>query len=110
MKPRALIDAGDFVLPPSVSVVELRGQVIDADGKPRAGASVYLKLPTEYLWTPSFPTQTDQEGRFVVSAIQGQRYALYAFDVPVWMTQESERITITAAPDLPPVTLQMRLR
>lgn len=110
MKPTAQIDAGDFILPPSVSVVEVRGQVIGADGRPRAGASVYLKLPTEYLWTPSFPTQTDQDGGFVVSAIQGQRYVLYAFDLPVGMTQESERINITAAPDLPPVTLQMRLR
>jgi hypothetical protein len=110
MKPTALIDAGDFVLPPSVSVVEVRGQVIGADGRPRDGASVYLKLPTETAWTPSFPLQTDQDGRFVVSAIQGQRYVLYAFDAPVGMTQESERVNIIAVPDLQPVTLQMRAR
>lgn len=110
MTPSARIDTADFVLPQSVRLVSVPGEVVDADGRPRGGASVYLKLPTETFWTPSSPLQTDSQGRFRFSAVEGQRYVLYALDTPVGTQLYSERIEIVATADRKPVTLQLRVR
>jgi hypothetical protein len=109
LTPGARIDAGDLVLPSSIRLVDVRGQVVDADGRPRAGVSVYLKRPTE-AWTPAYPLQTDSEGRFTFSAIDGQRYMLVAAESPSVGSPHSESISITAAAGFQPVTLRFRER
>jgi hypothetical protein len=107
LTPSARVDAGDLVLPPSIRLVDVRGQVVDADGRPRAGVSVYLKRPTE-AWTPAYPLQADNEGRFVFSAVDGQRYMLVAAESPSVGSPHSESVTVTAAEGLSPVTLRFR--
>ena len=110
MTPSARIDLPDFVLPQSVRLVKIAGQVVDADGRPRAGASVYLKHPNETAWVPSIPLQTDSDGRFAFSAVEGQRYVLHAAGAPVVGSEGSEWINVTATAGVPPVALVLRAR
>ena len=54
--------------------VEITGKVTDKDGKPLAGADVFLK-------STNFSTQTNREGKYLLTAIPHGQYTLAAFSM-----------------------------
>jgi protocatechuate 3,4-dioxygenase beta subunit len=71
------VRAGDFVLPADVHHIPMAGIVLDSDGSPVEGARVYLKGSQEdYILTE--PSITDATGRFIVAALTGRGYVVFA--------------------------------
>jgi RNA polymerase sigma factor (sigma-70 family) len=50
----------------------VRGHVLDPDGKPVAGAGVYVRHDAEMQWLPIDPTAARQKGRVAVTDADGQ--------------------------------------
>jgi hypothetical protein len=71
------VELKDFTLPSSVAYVAVSGIVIGSDGSPATGARVYLKgADAEFI--VSEPAITDASGRFVLAALAGRSYRLFA--------------------------------
>ncbi len=70
---RSEVRAIDFQLPPKLARRPVTGVVRWPDGRPAAGASVYLSDPD--TWGDG--TDTDEAGRFRLEGYEGQRYELY---------------------------------
>lgn len=72
------ITLGDFQLPRELVYVAVSGVVTDAGGAPAATARVYLKGPAEADYILSEPAVTDASGRFVIAAVAGRGYRIFA--------------------------------
>jgi hypothetical protein len=68
----------DFQLPRELAYVPVSGVVTDAGGVPAANARVYLKGPAEADYILSEPAVTDAGGRFVIAAVAGRGYRIFA--------------------------------
>jgi 5-hydroxyisourate hydrolase-like protein (transthyretin family) len=104
----------DFVLPPDVTYVTLAGVVVDAGGTPAAYAKVYLKGLEDSGFILSEPAVTDASGRFMLAAISGRTYRLFAerarTDTGVTRVDSSDQVPLTATSGAPPLTLTLRRR
>jgi hypothetical protein len=104
----------DFVLPRSVPYTPIEGIVLEPDGSPASGARVYLKGPSESDYILSEPAITDQGGRFVLAALEGQSYRLFAErarnEGRAYRVDSSEQVPFAAAPTLPPFKLLLQRR
>jgi hypothetical protein len=104
----------DLILPRSVGYTTLEGIVLEPDGSPAIGARVYLKGPSESDYILSEPAITDQGGRFVLAALDGQSYRLFAErarnEGRTYRVDSSEQVTFAAGPDLPPFKLLLQRR
>jgi len=72
------VTVDDLVVPMTVGLVTLRGTVVGVDGRPVAGARVYVAVPAEegagrHLGRPA---STGHDGRFVVTVGDEARYRL----------------------------------
>jgi hypothetical protein len=108
------VELRDFVLPRDLAYTSVSGIVLDSGGAPAADARVYLKGQADADYILSEPVVTDASGRFVLAAIAGRGYRLFAerlrkesgrvrFD-------SSEQISFTAAPSAAPFKLLLRPR
>ena len=68
----------DLVVPMTVGLVTLRGTVLGVDGRPVAGARVYVEVPTEEGAgrLVGKPAPTGPDGRFAVTVGDEDRYRL----------------------------------
>ena len=104
----------DFVLPRDVTYVTVTGVVVDAGGTPAAYAKVYLKGLEDSGFILSEPAVTDASGRFMLAAISGRTYRLFAerarTDTGVTRVDSSDQLPLTAAGGAPPLKLTLRRR
>ena len=70
--------APDFVVPERIKLAEIRGVVFDANGTPAAGAQVSMWVDADGALDGSVSVQTDETGRFTMTAIAGRKYRLVA--------------------------------
>jgi hypothetical protein len=90
------IHLGDFVLQDRYPTVSISGVVVTGDGKPVAGAYVYLDK-VGGAWDAAQSLQTDASGGFVHQAFEGETYALRAnADSLTGGTLDSDRVEVTA--------------
>jgi hypothetical protein len=108
------VELPDFVLPSHVAYTTVEGIVLGPDGGPVTGARVYLKGPSDSDYILGTPALTDGNGRFILAAINGQSYRLFAERVsgegPTYRFDSSEQIPFDAKPGLAPVKLVLRRR
>jgi len=103
----------DLVVPATVVYAQITGIVLAPNGALSPGARVYLKGPSAADYILTEPAIADDQGRFVVSVLSGREYRIFAE-----RTQRSDRvriessdpIAVTAAANLPPLTLALRRR
>jgi hypothetical protein len=104
----------DFQLPRELTYVALSGVVLDAGGSPAANARVYLKGPAEADYILSEPAITDSSGRFVLAAVPGRSYKIFAErprgEGPGAATDSSELVAFTADAAATPFRLLLRQR
>ena len=73
------IELNELVLPPRLIERTLNGIAVDSDGKPVAGAVVWLK-ETQYADSDMpYRRETDSEGRFSYPVYEGFKYTLNAY-------------------------------
>ena len=73
------IDLSELILPPRFAERTLNGIVVDAEGRPVKGATVWLK-ESEYSDNDMpYRTASDGEGRFSFKVYQGIKYRLNAY-------------------------------
>jgi hypothetical protein len=104
----------DFRMPPALVFIAVSGTVLGADGAPAANARVYLKGQAETDFILSEPAVTDATGRFLLAALEGRSYRLFAErprqDAPNAAIDSSEQVSFTAASSPPPFKLSLRRR
>jgi len=104
----------DLVVPAAIAYAQITGIVLAPSGALSPGARVYLKGPgaADYILTE--PAIADDQGRFVVSVLSGREYRIFAEHTErsdrVPRLESSDQISVTAAADMPPVTLTLRRR
>jgi hypothetical protein len=105
---------GDVRLPPSMAYVRVSGSVFGPDGEPAPGTRVYLKGADEGGFILSEPATTDGTGRFILAAMPGERYQVFAersgSETGRRWTESSDPMAITATEGLAPVRLDLRRR
>ena len=73
------LELDELVLPPRFIERTLNGVVVDAEGKPVAGAAVWLKERQYEDRDMPYRRDTDSEGRFSYPVYEGIKYELNAF-------------------------------
>jgi 5-hydroxyisourate hydrolase-like protein (transthyretin family) len=73
------IELDELVLPPRFIERTLNGLVLDSDGKPVAGAIVWLKESQYNDRDMPYRRETDSEGRFSYPVYEGIKYTLNAY-------------------------------
>jgi hypothetical protein len=73
---RVVVD--DLELPASVTLARLTGAVRLPDGRPAAGAKVYLRADSAQFDSFIEPATVDAEGRFSIAVPAGKRHRLFA--------------------------------
>jgi len=73
------IELDELVLPPRFIERTLNGLVVDSDGKPVAGAIVWLKESQYNDGDMPYRRETDSEGRFSYPVYEGIKYTLNAY-------------------------------
>jgi hypothetical protein len=76
--PEAHVAVGDVVVPAELAIHFITGRVVDAEGRPLAGASVTAETQGQGLGVASLPVPTDDAGQFQVSMLGGRRQVLIA--------------------------------
>lgn len=100
----------DFKLPGDVVYVQIDGVVLDPDGVPVEGARVYMKGPADGDHILTEPSITDGSGRFVIAALDGRDYQLFAERprrADGARVDSSLPVAVVAAESLPPVVLRL---
>jgi hypothetical protein len=114
LAPGQRTEMNDFVLPSDLGYVQISGSVVEADGAPAAGARVYLKGPEETDYVLSEPAVADRDGRFVLAALGGRKYRLFAErtrgEGASSRIDSSEQLPLTADENGSPVRLTLRRR
>jgi hypothetical protein len=110
-----LVALDDLRVPPSWRYVTLSGVVIGSDGAPAAGARVYLKRADETNYMLVEPATSDMFGRFVLAAVAGPEYQLFAeyhYAGPPWprRTDSSDEIRVQSSDVLQSLRLTLRRR
>ncbi len=104
----------DFRLPADQSYVPVSGVVFDADGMPAEGARVYLKGVGEDDRIVSEPVAVDFVGRFVIAALAGTDYLLFAErsrpEGRSSRMDSTDQLRLTAVEGLKPVRLRLERR
>jgi protocatechuate 3,4-dioxygenase beta subunit len=106
----ARVQLPDFRLPASLRYVAVEGFVLDADGGPAEGAQVYLKGAGEGDRIVGEPVAVDFVGRFVVAALAGTEYAIFAERKRGSRVDSTDQIRInsTESQKLPTLVLRRR--
>ena len=73
------IDLNDLILPPRFVERVLNGIVVDTDGRPVSGATVWLKENEYQDRDMPYRQQTDSDGRFSFRVFEGINYDLKAY-------------------------------
>ena len=107
----------DFQLPAPTEFGEIAGQVVDADGKPIAGAFIEARAPFDpaegglQVWAYAF---TDKEGRYAIEGLPAGRYLVSASAQEGWQfvrrwwpdaesPEQAEPVEVDPKTDTPPV-------
>ena len=106
----ARVQLPDFRLPDSVKYVVVEGFVVDADGRSAEGAQVYLKGAGEGDRIVGEPVAADFVGRFVVAALAGTEYAIFAERKRGSRVDSTDQIRFNATKSPKPITLVLRRR
>jgi protocatechuate 3,4-dioxygenase beta subunit len=113
--PGARVALDDFKVPGHLHYVAVSGVVFDPDGWPAQGARVYLKgvdEGTDYIL--SEPATADASGRFVIAALAGADYRVFAersrsvTNTP--RMDASDQLRLTVVEGLKPLRLTLRRR
>jgi hypothetical protein len=103
-----------FVIAGAPGIVRIEGTVHGADAMAIAGARVFLKSAEDGGHILGAPAVTDSLGRFVLAAVEGERYQLFAETTirqgNVRESLFSDPITFTAAAPMAPRRLTVRRR
>jgi hypothetical protein len=95
----------DFRLQDRFPTVAVNGVVVTTEGKPIAGAFVYLNQ-SGGVWDTARPVRTDADGRFVHQAFEGLTYRLSAHAAsPTGGTIESAPVEVVAGKTPEPARL-----
>ena len=106
----ARVQLPDFRLPASLGYVVVEGFVLDADGRPAEGAQVYLKGAGEGDRILGEPVAADFVGRFVVAALAGTEYAIFAERQRGSRVDSTDQIRFNPTESQKPITLLLRRR
>jgi hypothetical protein len=104
------VQAPEFRLPASVKYVAVHGFVLDADGTPAEDARVYLKGAGEGDRIVGEPVVVDFVGRFVVAALAGTEYSIFAERTRGSRVDSAEPIRVVPAEGQKPITLTLHRR
>ena len=114
VEPGARVTLTDLIVPASITFVPIAGVVFQGDGSPAVGARVYLKGPEETDYILSEAVTTDENGRFVLAAVDGRSYRVFAERVRAGgassQLDSSDQAPVTAAEGLAPLRLVLRRR
>jgi hypothetical protein len=110
------VTLGDLRIPDQLKYVPVSGIVFDADGRPAEGARVFLKGLAEddadYILTE--PVTADASGKFVVAALGGAEYRLFAergrLEGRLERVDSSEQVRLMAVEGLKPLRLTLQRR
>jgi hypothetical protein len=110
----ARVALGDFRIPAQWKFVTVAGVVFDADGRPADGARVYLKGAEDDDHILAEPAIADMSGRFVIAALAGHHYRLFA-ERPgpsgrLSRVDSSDQVRITPVEGVKPVRLTLERR
>lgn len=96
------IDLNDLILPPRFVERVLNGIVVDADGRPVNGATVWLKENEYQDRDMPYRKETDSEGRFSFKVYEGINYDLKAYlDLAKGERKQAERsIRMASDPEI----------
>jgi hypothetical protein len=73
---RVVLD--DFTLPPTLTIAQITGTVRLSDGRPAAGARIFLYAEAVPNRPVAEPATVDAEGRFSIGVVAGRRYRFVA--------------------------------
>lgn len=108
------LDLADFRIPAEQRYVPVSGVVFDADGTPAEGARVYLKGVGEDDRIVSEPVAVDFVGRFVIAALSGTDYLLFAErtrpEGRASRVDSTDQLRLTVVEGLKPVRLTLERR
>jgi hypothetical protein len=97
-----------LVLPQNVRTVPVSGLVVDPDGAPAAGVTVFLAGDS----VRGAPVVSDSSGRFVITAFEGFVFKVFAQGASPDTRQmtSSDPQSLTATANLPPLRVVLRRR
>jgi hypothetical protein len=108
------LDLADFRVPAHQKYVPVSGVVFDADGTPAEGARVYLKGAGDDARIVSEPVPVDFVGRFVIAALAGTDYLLFAERARPGgrssRVDSTDQLRLTAVEGLTPIRLTLARR
>lgn len=107
---RALVDFPDFVLPASISLVQLVGTALGSDGKPAANVVVNVYADDQNYQRVAEQMLTDTAGRFSFAVMSGVSYRIVCDGrrLPDGAYESGELRGVVGASGMAPVTLQMK--
>lgn len=92
------VDLAELILPPRFVERTLNGIVVDADGRPVRGATVWLKENEYSDRDMPYRKETDSEGRFSFKVYEGINYLLNAYlDIAKNERKQAEQIAVRAS-------------
>jgi hypothetical protein len=101
---------GDLRVPSRIKFIAVSGFVLDPDGTPAEGARVYLRGAAEGDRIIAEPAIVDFLGRFVIAALAGADYEIFAERSRSPGTDSTEPQRISASEELKPLRLVLRRR
>jgi hypothetical protein len=112
--PGEVVTLGDFRIPAHIRYVSIAGIVFDGDGVPAGGARIYLKGAGEDDVILAEPAIADAAGRFVIAALAGEAYRLFA-ERPrsgsrLGGVDSTDQLTVTALEGMKPIRLTLQRR
>jgi hypothetical protein len=110
INPGARVDAGTIVVPDHLHFVTVTGVVLDPLGRPAEGARVYLEADSKELTLIGPAVVTGTDGRFSLSALEGERYRVLAERVPFRGSLTRDEIRITASRTMAGIILRPDIR
>ncbi|HEY7500068.1 MAG TPA: carboxypeptidase regulatory-like domain-containing protein [Vicinamibacterales bacterium] len=100
----------DLRIPSHITFVAVSGFVLDADGTAAEGARVYLRGVAEGDHIVAEPALVDFLGRFVIAALSGVEYEIFAERSRSPRTDSTEPLRLTVGEGMKPLRLVLRRR
>lgn len=102
----------DFRLPPEPKSAVVKGIVLSADGTPAAGARVHIEaLPDNGITGDDEDTpETDAQGNFVFTALEGFEYRLSATGNDIWTHSPDVSFSLKSGPQFLTLILENDVR